>query len=64
MMVHVFGIADSPCCATWALERTALDQQEGVSKNVIDEFLHEFYMDVYLDFFNNLTIAVSTILSV
>ena len=26
MTVHVFGAVDSPCCANYALQRTALDQ--------------------------------------
>ena len=64
MTVHVFGKADSPCCANWALKRTALDQKKSVSKNVIDAVLHKFYMDDYLDSFNDITIAVSTTLSV
>ena len=42
MMVHVFGKADSPCCANWALKCTTLDQKESVSKNVIDAVLHNF----------------------
>ena len=64
MMVHVFGKANSPCCANWVLKRTALDEKESVSRNVIDTVLHKFYMDDYLDSFNDLTTAVSTILSV
>ena len=64
MTAHVFGKADSPCCANWALRSTALDQKESVSKNVIDAVLHRFYMDDYLDSFNDITIAVSTTLSV
>ena len=51
MMVHVFGKADSPCCANWALQRTAVDQNDSVSKNVIDAVLHKFYKDDYLDTF-------------
>ena len=64
MTVHVFGKADSPCCPNWALKRTALDQKESVTKNVIDAVLHKFYMDGYLDSFSDIAIAVSTILSV
>ena len=64
MTVHVFGKADSLFCANWALKRTALDQKESVSENVIDAVLHNFYMYDYLDSFNNLTTAVSAILSV
>ena len=64
MTVNVFGKADSPCCANWALKDTALDQKENISKNVIDAVLHKFYMDDYLDPFKDITIAISTILSV
>ena len=64
MTVHVFGMADSPYCANWALKRTALDQKESVSENAIDAVLHKFYMDDSLDSFNNVTTAVSTILPV
>ena len=64
MTGHVFGKVDSPCCVNWGLKRTALDQKDSVSENVIDAVLHKFYMDDYLDSFNNLTTAVATILSV
>ena len=66
MTFHVFGktFGNCPCCANRALKCTALDQKESVSKNVNNAVLHRFYMDDYLDSFNNLTTAVSTILSV
>ena len=63
-MVHVFGKAESLCCANWTLKRTALVQKESVSKNVIDAFLHKVYINNYLDSFNDLKTAASTILSV
>ena len=31
MTVHVFGAVDAPCCANYALQRTALDQLEKFS---------------------------------
>ena len=39
-------------------------KRERVSKNVTDAVSHKFYKDDYLDCFNNLPKAVSTILSV
>ena len=53
MTVHVFGKADSPCCANWALKRTTLDQKDSVRKNVIHAVLYKCYMDDYLDSFND-----------
>ena len=64
MTVHVFGNANSPCCANWALTGHALDQKESVSKNFIDAVLHKYYIDDYLDSFNHLTTVVASILSV
>ena len=53
MTVHVFGMADIPCCANWALKRTTLDQKDSVRKNVIHAVLYKCYMDDYLDSFND-----------
>ena len=36
MNVHLFGKTDSPCCSNWALKRSALDNSNLFSKNVID----------------------------
>ena len=60
----IFLKTDFSCCANWTLKRTTLDQKESVSKNVIDAVLHKFYMDDYLDSFNDLKTAVLSILSV
>lgn len=45
MLVHIFGATDSPCCATYALRRAALDQKEIFSKSVVDTVLRNFYVD-------------------
>ena len=45
MTVHVFGAVDSPCCANYALQRTALDQSEKFSKDPVHAVLRNFYMD-------------------
>ena len=45
MAVHVFGAVDSPCCANYALQRTARDQQGTFSEDVIHAIQRNFYMD-------------------
>lgn len=45
MAVHVFRAVDSPCCASYALQRTAHDQQETFSKDMIHAIQRNFYMD-------------------
>ena len=48
MNVHLFGKADSPCCANWVLKKSALDQQDKFDKNVIISVQRDFYMDDFL----------------
>ena len=36
MTVHVFGAVDSPCCANYALQRAARDQQGKFSEDAIN----------------------------
>ncbi|XP_022799870.1 uncharacterized protein LOC111337773 [Stylophora pistillata] len=45
MTVHVFGAVDSPCCANYALQRTARDQQGKFSEDAINAVRRNFYMD-------------------
>ena len=45
MAVHVFGAVDSPCCANYALQRTARDQLGTFSEDVIHAIQRNFYMD-------------------
>jgi len=47
MLVHIFGKADSPCCANYSLKRTALDQPN-IKDSVIESIDRDFYMDDYL----------------
>ena len=45
MTVHLFGKADSPCIAAWALQRTATDNRADFSKEVCDIVSNNFYVD-------------------
>ena len=45
MTVHVFGAVDSPCCANYALQRAALDQQGKFSEDAILAVKRNFYVD-------------------
>jgi len=45
MTVHVFGAVDSPCCANYALQRAAVDQQGKFSEDAINAVRRNFYMD-------------------
>ena len=45
MTVHVFGAVDSPCCANYAFQRTALVQ----SKNFSGEAVHAVLCNLYMD---------------
>ena len=45
MLVHVFGAADSPCCASYALRKTAEDQGEKFSEAALRSVKRNFYMD-------------------
>lgn len=45
MTVHLFGKADSPCIAAYALQRTASDNRTDFSKEVCDVVSKNFYVD-------------------
>ena len=45
MTVHLFGKADSPCIASWALKKTATDNEIEFSKDVIEIVSKNFYVD-------------------
>lgn len=45
MTVHLFGATSSPSCASYALRRTAKDNREHFSPEVVDTVLHNFYVD-------------------
>ena len=54
---HIFGARDSPKCANFALRKTAADNMSTYTEavSVVNE---KFYMDVYLDSFENVTQAI------
>ena len=45
---HIFGARDSPTCANYALQRTAMDNQ-AMFPDAASAVLEKFYMDDYLD---------------
>ena len=45
MLVHLFGATSSPSCANFGLRRTADDNQDVFSKEVIDTVRRNFYVD-------------------
>ena len=45
MLVHIFGATDSPCCASYALKRAAIDQTDNFPEEVTNAVLKEFYVD-------------------
>ena len=61
MNVHLFGKTDSSCCSNWALRKTALDNQQQFNENVVNTVFKRFYMDDYLDSFDDPKTAVKTI---
>ena len=56
---HIFGARDSPTCANFALRKTATDNMSThpEAASVVNE---KFYMDDYLDSFENVTQAIKT----
>ena len=64
MNVHLFGKTDSSCCSNWALRKTALDNQQQFNENVVNAVLKRFYMDDYLDSFDDPQTAVKIITDV
>ena len=45
LKVHVFGAISSPSCASYALQRSSLDNQHFCSQLTIDTILRNFYVD-------------------
>lgn len=45
MLVHIFGAVSSPSCATYALLKTADDNQELYPEKVTNTIRHNFYVD-------------------
>ena len=64
MCVHIFGKVDSPCCANWALKRTAIDNKPKFSLRAIEAVLEYFYIEDYLKSFPGLEEAIKVIVEV
>ena len=64
MCVLIFHKVDSPCCANWALKRTAIGNKPKFSLRVIEAVLEHFYMNDYLDSFPGLEEAIKIIVEV
>ncbi len=45
MMVHLFGVVWSPSCSSFALKKTAMDNQHVFDADVIDMVNRDFYVD-------------------
>ena len=45
MLVHIFGATDSPCCANYAVKRTARDYQHKFQPLTFETALRAFYVD-------------------
>ena len=45
MLVHIFGAADSPACASYALRRTGLDRIGDYPDEITSAMCRDFYMD-------------------
>ncbi|KAK6186774.1 hypothetical protein SNE40_006050 [Patella caerulea] len=59
MNVHIFGATDSPCCASYAIKRTATDNKAKFSTLAINTTLQDFYVDDLLKSVENSNIAIS-----
>ena len=60
--VHKFGKVDWPCCANWALKRTAIDNKPKFSLRAIEAV--NCYMNDYLDSFPGLEEGIKVIVEV
>ena len=45
MRVHVFGCVSSPSCASFALRRTATDNQDHFDEETVETVRKNFYVD-------------------
>lgn len=59
MLVHIFGAVSSPSCATYALLKTADDNQHLYPEEVIHTIRHSFYVDDCLKSTQSVEQAVS-----
>ena len=45
ILVHLFGVTFLPSCASYALEKTAADNQVEIDVQIIDTLSRKFYVD-------------------
>ena len=64
MNVHLFGKPDSPCSTNCALKRKVIDHEKKFSPDIVTAIMEKFYMDDYLDSFNDVSKAIYTAHSV
>ena len=48
MTVHLFGKVDSPCCANFALKKSAVDKSDTLHPSVVKTIDQDFYLDDFL----------------
>ena len=60
LLVHIFGLTDSPCAATYALQRAAKDQANEFPPEVIQAVLRNFYVDDLLMSYPSIKAAKET----
>ncbi|XP_066933420.1 uncharacterized protein [Clytia hemisphaerica] len=60
LIVHIFGLTDSPCAATYALQRAAIDQANDYPPEVIKAVLRNLYVDDLLMSYSNATSVKET----
>ena len=61
MNPHLFGKTDCASCSNWALRKTASDCCEKFNLQVVNVILNKFYMDDYLDSFDNIDETITSI---
>ena len=61
MLVHIFGAKCSPCCASFALRKTAEDNESQFNKEVVQTVIRNFYMDDLLKSFKSEEEALTVI---
>ena len=61
MTSHIFGAKDSPCCASYALRRTAVDNKDKYSAEAVKSINRDFYMDDLLKSLQSAEMAMSLI---
>ena len=59
MQVHICGATSSPCCASYGLRRTAIDNASSYDKATIEAVLRNFYADDLLKSVRTTEVAIS-----